>query len=126
MYVERLCKICKKPMRAYSSLQNKCPECIKKTAKPIKQAGKQAKLWKDFRDKIAIPHLDRVYGHVCSVPGCNVTSNLDVDHIKNRGSHPELRYKLSNMQYLCREHHRMKTDGKLTLETTNEKEETSE
>jgi 5-methylcytosine-specific restriction endonuclease McrA len=87
--------------------------CPFKKRKPITQQGKHAKLWQTFRDKVAIPYLDKKYGHICSYKGCSVTTNLDVDHIKGRGSHPGLRYDVKNMQYLCREHHRMKTDGKL-------------
>ena len=77
--------------------------------------GKQARMWVTFRDKVARPYLDNKFGHICSVEGCNEMRNLDVDHIKNRGSHPELRYNVNNMQYLCRAHHREKTDGKLNI-----------
>ena len=38
------------------------------------------------------------------------TQNPDVDHIKNKGSHPELASDLKNLQYLCRGCHRAKTD----------------
>jgi hypothetical protein len=73
--------------------------------KPIKQQGKEAAKWKTFRDKVAIPYLDNKFGHVCSKEGCTETENLDVDHIKTRGAHPELRYVVTNMRYLCRPHH---------------------
>lgn len=86
--------------------------CPYKKRKPITQQGKHAKLWVTFRDKVAKPYLDKKYGHICSYKGCPVTTYLDVDHIKGRGSNPHLRYDVKNMQYLCREHHRMKTDGK--------------
>ena len=87
--------------------------CPYKKRKPIAQRGKHAKLWETFRDKVAKPYLDNKYGHVCNVKGCTETENLDVDHIKGRGSHADLRYDVKNMQYLCRAHHRLKTDGKL-------------
>jgi predicted restriction endonuclease len=112
MPIKRLCKICGKSIIAYTTLQNKCRDCTIKNAKPIPQRGKHYKLWITFRDKVAKPYLDNKYGHVCSVKGCNETTNLDVDHIKNRGSNPNLRYDVKNMQYLCRAHHRAKTDHK--------------
>lgn len=70
-------------------------------------------MWEVFRDKVAIPYLDKKYGHVCNKKGCTVDTNLDVDHIKTRGAHHELKFDVKNMQYLCRPHHREKTDGKL-------------
>lgn len=112
MPVIRLCKICGKKITVYNTIQNKCRDCTIKNTKPIKQRGKQAKLWEAFRDKVAKPYLDKKYGHVCSVKGCQQTEALEVDHKKNRGSHPELRYDVKNMQYLCHRHHREKTDEK--------------
>lgn len=110
--IERLCKICGTKIIAYTTLQNKCRDCTIKKAKPIPQRGKQARLWVGFRDKVAKPYLDKKYGRICSVRGCIETENLDVDHIKTRGAHPELRYDVKNMRYLCRPHHREVTDGK--------------
>lgn len=110
MAVERLCKICGTRIRVYNTIQNKCRECTLKNAKPIPQRGKHAHLWATFRDKVAIPYLDKKYGHVCSKPGCSVTTNLDVDHIKKRGSNPDLRYDVKNLRYLCRPHHIEETD----------------
>lgn len=31
--------------------------------------------------------------------------NIDLDHIRKRGSHPELKYELSNLRAVCRECH---------------------
>lgn len=101
-----LCTICQSPWH-YQSF------CAQKKRKVISKRGKHAEKWQTFRDEVAIPYLDKNFGHVCSVPGCSETENLDVDHIKNRGSHSSLRYDVSNLQYLCRPHHRLKTDGKL-------------
>lgn len=85
---------------------------LPRQTKPISKHGKHAKLWVTFRDKVAIPYLDKKYGHVCAQDGCNESEHLDVDHIKNRGSNPDKRYDIHNLQYLCRPHHRAKTDGK--------------
>lgn len=84
--------------------------CPWKKRKPISQRGKQARLWETFRDKVAIPYLDKKYGHVCSIKGCTETKNLDVDHIKKRGSHPHLKFDVKNLRYLCRPHHIQETD----------------
>ena len=109
MPAERLCKVCGTKIVVYNTIQNKCRSCTLKNAKPIPQQGKHARLWVTFRDKVAIPYLDKKYGHVCAFEGCTATENLDVDHIKNRGSNPDLRYDVKNLQYLCRKHHQMKT-----------------
>lgn len=104
MPLVRNCKVCGKQITVYNTIQNKCRDCTVKNAKPIPQRGKQARMWETFRDKVAIPYLDKKFGHVCSVAGCNETK-VDVDHIKGRGSHPHLRYDVKNLRYLCRKHH---------------------
>lgn len=105
MAVKKLCANCGSQWH----YQTFCPY---KTRKPIPQRGKHAKLWETFRDKVAKPYLDKKYGHICNEKACLVTDQLDVDHVKERGSNPGLRYDVKNVQYLCRPHHREKTDGK--------------
>ena len=78
--------------------------------KRINQRGKEYERWKKFRDEVAIPYLDEKFGKKCRF--CGSDKRLDVDHIHSRGSRPELKYQLSNLQYLCRSCHRDKTDGK--------------
>ena len=78
---------------------------LQRNRKPIRQHGKIANQWRAFREKVAVPFLDKKFGHVCSVAGCGATTGLDVDHIKPRGSHPELRFDVTNLRYLCRPHH---------------------
>ena len=121
---ERRCKNCPNVFTQYNTIQNLCRDCsiahqvelqgrerpgrpLKpiNSRKPIKQQGKHAAKWKLFRDKVAIPYLDNKFGHMCSVDGCSKTQSLDVDHIKPRGSHPELRYVVTNLRFLCRPHH---------------------
>jgi len=92
----------------HSSLQ-----CFQKPRKRISQRGQKTLEYETFRDTVAIPYLDKRYGHVCSVKGCPITENLDVDHIRGRGSHPQLKFDVMNLRYLCRLHHSLKTDGKL-------------
>ncbi len=81
-----------------------CREYPKKR-KPLKTRGKRTLIYEEWRDNIAIPHLDKTYGHRCSYDGCNETKNLDVDHILKRGSHPKLKMELTNVRWMCRPHH---------------------
>lgn len=101
--IGRLCGMCSRAKASRKPQKPRTP--LKRSQKPIRQQGKEAQKWRTFRDKVAIPYLDAKYGHVCSVVGCNETQNLDVDHIFPRGSHPELRYVVTNLRYLCRPHH---------------------
>lgn len=71
-----------------------------KVNKRPRQAGKEHERWKQFREEIAIPYLDDKFGHICRC--CGIDGDLDIDHIHNKGSRPELKYQLSNLQYLCR------------------------
>lgn len=105
--IGRLCGNCLRAKKAKTPPKPRTP--LKRSRRPIKQQGKHANQWRLFRDKIAIPYLDAKYGHVCSVVGCAETENLDVDHIFGRGAHPELRYVVTNLRYLCRPHHVSRT-----------------
>lgn len=102
------CLVC--GARAYSDhcVRHKPRTPLKRT--PIKQRGKQYYKYQDWRDTVAIPYLDAHYGHICAVLGCFETQ-VDVDHIKERGSRPDLKYDVTNIRYLCRPHHRLITDG---------------
>lgn len=79
-----------------------------KPRKPIKKKGKHTLEYEEWRDTVAIPYLD-AKGRECA--NCGAGGQLDVDHIKNRGSHYHLRMNLQNVQYLCRNCHREKTDA---------------
>lgn len=89
---------------------------VHKPRKAIKKKGKRTLEYEQWRDEVAIPYLDKTTGRVCQVcfgARCG-NRQLDVDHIKNRGSHYKLRMSLHNIQYLGREPcHRLKTEGKL-------------
>lgn len=80
-----------------------------KPRKPIRQRGKAYMAWTTYRENVAKPYLDRTVGHTCACCGRG-DRHLDVDHIINKGSRPDLKYDLNNMQYLCRPCHRAKTD----------------
>jgi 5-methylcytosine-specific restriction enzyme A len=71
----------------------------------IKQIGKRGKLWIKTRKewiKLNPPNFQGYW--TCDI--CKKwTENIDLDHIKKRGSHPELLTDLSNLRPLCRECH---------------------
>lgn len=84
--------------------------------KPIKQRGKAHTQWILFRDKVARPYLDKKFGIGCS--DCGVLPaqkddgtyyRHDVDHVKGKGAHPELKFDVTNMVYRCRSCHIKKT-----------------
>lgn len=77
-----------------------------KPKKAIKKKGKHTIEYELWRDNVAIPYLERK-GHKCVK--CGATGKLDVDHIKNRGSHYALKMSLTNVQYMCRDCHIRKT-----------------
>lgn len=133
MPVKRNCKDCGDPMLAYTTTQNRCGNCLKKRqkpklrkplprqTKPIRQKGKVTLTYEKWRDTVARPYLDRVFGRQCAKCGApppvneetGVELHHDVDHILERGSHPELRMVLSNVRYLCRSCHSKKQKEKL-------------
>ena len=76
------------------------PIITKKRPNPF---GKAATKYGEWRDTVAIPYLTKTFGYRCVM--CGSTDNLDVDHIKKRGSHPELKYSLENVRFLCRPCH---------------------
>lgn len=113
--VTRRCKDCPQTIIQYTSTQNRCTRCLyarqksksvanPRKSKPIRQKGKRTLEYERWRDTVAKPYLDKTYGRVCSsCAGSRCGNNqLDVDHIQNRGSHPELRMELSNVRYLGR------------------------
>lgn len=100
------------PCRYCGSIYHFPFQCAKnpKKKKPLKQKGRRTLIYEEWRDMVAVPYLDATYGRICAYNGCNESKNLDIDHIKKRGSHPHLKMELSNVQYMCRPHHRLITD----------------
>jgi len=112
----RTCKDCKDEYNTFSNLQTRCPTCQRqhinpKQQKPIKQKGKRSIQYEKWRDFIGKPHLIRVYGNQCTWCGRSkehldmLGIPLDVDHIKTRGSHSELKMDIKNVRLLCRDCH---------------------
>lgn len=90
--------------------------CRVRRPKRIPIKGRRTLEYEQWRDEVGIPHLDKTTGRICQACLGDRCGNrqLDVDHILNRGSHPELIKDVNNIQYLGREPcHRLKTEGKL-------------
>jgi predicted restriction endonuclease len=101
-------------------LCTKCYGCHYKSfcplnRKPIAKIGKRTKEYNQWRDHIAKPFLDEVYGHKCHVKLCPSTTYLEVHHKSTRGGHHDKKMDINNVIYLCSYHHRMVTDGKLKI-----------
>jgi hypothetical protein len=89
---------------------------IMKQRKPISKVGKVKRQDDIFRDKVVRPYLDKNFGIACAdcgvmppVLGDGSFSRHAVDHIKGKGPHPELRFVITNFQYLCLTCHEKKT-----------------
>jgi len=75
------------------------------------------KKYEVWRNKVARPYLEEKYGRQCS--RCRAPAPVneetgeelwhDVDHIIKRGGHPELKYDLDNVRFLCRRCHQLVT-----------------
>lgn len=89
-----VCLVCSK--RAYSAY---CT--VHKPRKPISRQGKHYNLWQKTRREF----IKRNPNNICDVCGGKAT---DIDHIKTRGSRPDLRYELSNLRWICRNCHNNK------------------
>lgn len=74
-----------------------------KKRKRITRYGKKAREYSEWRDEVAIPHLIAKDGRKCAL--CGSTGKLDVQHKQKRGSHPELKMSLDNVEFLCRTCH---------------------
>jgi len=90
--------------------------CSQKPSKPIQAkkrmnpVGKQTRRYTAFRNNVAYPALVERDSERCAMCG-KTNIPLDVDHIKKRGSHPELKYELTNLQLLCRSCHNAKDNS---------------
>lgn len=83
-----------------------------KQSKPIPVKGKVTKRWDKFRADWFKDNPGNWLGlYACHYCGqWFPKAQIDLDHVKNRGSHPELRFDLSNIVMACRPCHRKKTD----------------
>lgn len=89
-------------------------KAIKATKKPRKLSAKEID-YQEWKENVARPFLIERDGNKCNCCGRPAYDGekLDIDHIKNKGSHPEHKRNLDLMQLLCRlPCHRNKTDNK--------------
>lgn len=116
MPTQRMCKSCGRSVIVWNTAQTRCAKCQKarskaKAPKPIKKVGKQTLTYNRWRDTVAKPYLNDKFGYRCAVRGCHVEEDLHVDHVRTRGSRHDLKMVVTNVRYLCFEHHRLITDG---------------
>jgi len=129
--MERECPLCGNKYMQYSSTQTVCGDCyyarrratpskprkpLRRGVKRIRQRGKVANKDRAFIDKVVRPYLDKNFGIACANCGAmpprletGEYSRHAPDHIKGKGPHPELRYVVTNFQYLCVPCHEEKT-----------------
>ena len=74
----------------------------------ISRYGHRAQDQAKWIKEIGRPELIRRYGEVCNC--CGTHDDLTVDHIKTKGSRPDLKKNIDNLQFLCFVCHRNKTD----------------
>jgi len=108
MPVQKMCKDCGRSIIVWSTLQTRCPKCqqARSKAKPprkIKQVGGITKKWLATRRQWFKENMPNEQGfYICYL--CNKWldhKETTLDHIKNRSSHPELRYEMSNLAPCC-------------------------
>lgn len=104
------CSVCGK--RAYSEycVQHKPRKPIRSYRRPKSVSARELD-YQEWKESVARPYLISHYENRCAC--CDFffgTVKLDIDHIKNKGSHPELKRDLGNLQLLCRQCHARKTD----------------
>jgi hypothetical protein len=119
--IGRLCGSCVRAKQAKKPIKPRTPlkrsqKPLKRSTKPIKQLGKVANKDRAFIDKVVRPYLDKNFGIQCANCGAmpprletGEYSRHAPDHIKGKGPHPELRYVITNFQYLCVPCHEEKT-----------------
>lgn len=107
--IEKMCKQCSRTFPQYNTAQSLCGVCSwnkyfkGKKQKAITKRGKRQVEYEKWRDEVAIPYLEKTYGHKCAY--CGVGGKLDVNHKLKRGSHPDLKMELTNIEYACRSCH---------------------
>lgn len=92
--------------------------CWRRKTKKIRPQSDREIEYQEWKETVARPYLIEEYGnycHCCLRPA-QENENLDIEHTKNKGSHPELKRDLKNMRLYCRYPcHRNKTDNRPCL-----------
>lgn len=94
-----ICKWCNSTYHfSFQCPKNPKAQKPSKQRKSIKKIGKVTKKWLEVRKAF----LDKQTEFRCFYCGLPLERNkVEVDHYKPRGSHPELRYELSNLVACC-------------------------
>jgi len=119
--IQRLCGDCsrakasRKPPKLRTPLK-RSQKPLRRSTKPIAKVGKVKKKDDIFRDKVVRPYLEKNYGIACANCGAmpplldsGEYSRHAIDHIQGKGPHPELRFVITNFQFLCVPCHEAKT-----------------
>lgn len=89
----------------------KPPKPLPRATKPIRQRGKQASKWASTRREWLKANPPDYRGMWQCSDCKSWTTQIDLDHLKKRGSHPELRYNLDNLEPVCRGCHIKRDSG---------------
>ena len=135
---EHVCDDCGARFIRYTTLRRFCDDCtraranrrplkprrplprsqkpLQRSRRRIKQRGKVATKDAIYRETVVRPYLDKNFGIACANCGAmpplldsGLYSRHAIDHIQGKGPHPELRYVVTNFQYLCVPCHEEKT-----------------
>ena len=74
----------------------------------INRYGRRAQEQAEWIREVGRPTIIKRDGEICAC--CGARDNLTVDHIKTKGSRPDLKRDINNLQLLCFVCHRRKTD----------------
>lgn len=88
-------------------IRHKPRKALRASVRPKKMSARELDYQQWLKD-VARPYVAKRDGNRCAC--CGNGGLLDLDHILNKGSHPELKRNLDNLQFLCRPCHRLKTD----------------
>lgn len=84
---------------------------LRRTQKPLKRTRLKPispdNHYEDWKQTVALPALRSLFNGCWECRAVDVP--LDVDHILNRSTHPQLIMELANVQLLCRPCHSAKT-----------------
>ncbi len=92
------------------------PESVKPPADDAPESELRAATETELeRDRVFRRDALELYGWICGVPGCGCRVDLQVDHIVPRSRAPARRWDPENVVPLCVGHHRLKTNGVLSI-----------
>jgi len=111
------CKICGSDRHYQTFCPRKPRKPLTRTQKPLKRTrlkkiGKITRRWFEVRKDWFAIHKGPYFCYISSEP--LALEDVQLDHVKSRSRHPELRYDLDNLRPICSDHNKAK--GSLSLE----------